>query len=143
MGVCRARVWLSRRLARQQGQVKKEPCKRVATRPMGIVNYITIESSCPPNQPYLDEFIVSMEDLTVASLDDARNFFNRWYVPNNAAVVIAGDFDSARARALVEQYFGPIPAGPPVNRFAPAPAALDREKRLTLEAKVQQPQLFI
>ncbi|MEP6653089.1 MAG: pitrilysin family protein [Myxococcales bacterium] len=143
MGFLLDRPGLQETFDGQRDVVKNERRQRVENRPMGIVNKITIEALFPPNHPYHHEVIGSMEDLTVASLDDVRNFFNRWYVPNNAALVIAGDFDSARARALVEQYFGPIPAGPPVNRFAPAPAALDREKRLALEAKVQQPQLFI
>jgi zinc protease len=93
--------------------------------------------------PYHHEVIGSMEDLSRASLDDVKAFFHRYYVPNNASLVLAGDFEPARAKALIEQYFGPIPAGPPVTRPAPPPVTLRAETRIALEAKVQQPQVFI
>ena len=53
-----------------------------------------------------------MEDLSAASLDDVKDFFRRYYTPNNLSLVIAGDFDPAQAKKLVEKYFGPIPPGP-------------------------------
>ncbi len=143
MGFLLDRPGLQETFDGQRDVVKNERRQRVENRPMGIVNKITIEALFPPTHPYHHEVIGSMEDLSLARLDDVRGFFNRWYVPNNATLVIAGDFDPAQTKTLVEQYFGPIPAGPPVNRDPPPPAALDREWRITVEAKVQQPQLFI
>ncbi len=52
-----------------------------------------------------------MADLSAASLDDVKEFFRTYYTPNNLSLVIAGDFDPAEAKRLVEKYFGPIPAG--------------------------------
>lgn len=62
--------------------------------------------------PYAHSVIGSMEDLNAASLDDVQDFFGTYYTPNNATLVIAGDFDTAEARELVEQYFGGIDRGP-------------------------------
>lgn len=56
--------------------------------------------------------IGSFEDLEAASVDDVSKFFKTYYAPNNAVLVIAGDFETADAKKLVEQYFGNIPAQP-------------------------------
>ncbi len=61
--------------------------------------------------PYAHSVIGSMTDLSAATLDDVQGFFDQYYKPNNASLVIAGDFDPAEARRLVEQYFGAIPRG--------------------------------
>jgi len=68
--------------------------------------------------PYAHSVIGSMEDLGAASLDDVQQFFNTYYAPNNATLVITGDFNPDEARSLVQQYFGGIPRGP-----APPPLA--------------------
>jgi len=85
-----------------------------------------------------------MEDLYKASVDDVKTFFRTYYAPGNATVTIAGDFDRAHTKELVEKYFGPIPAAPssPV-RAVPELPKLDAPKRVAMEAKVQQPQLFV
>src|SRR5690606_36177912 len=69
--------------------------------------------------PYAHSVIGSMEDLNAASLDDVQDFFGTYYTPNNATLVIAGDFDPAEARELVEQYFGGIDRGPEPAPLAP------------------------
>jgi zinc protease len=147
--------------------VKNERRQRIENRPMGLVNRVLLEALYPPSHPYHHEVIGSMEDLSRASLDDVKAFFHRYYAPSNASLVLVGDFDPARARTLIEQYFGPIPsglpaptggpaaagassaspgvpaAGVPAPRPAPAPVTLHAETRIALEAKVQQPQVFI
>jgi predicted Zn-dependent peptidase len=157
MGFLLDRAGLKEAFDGQRDVVKNERRQRIENRPMGLVNKVTIEALYPPNHPYHHEVIGSMEDLSLATLDDARRFFNRWYGPNNATLVLAGDIDPARARALVEKYFGPIPTG--TGAAAPgSPAAtagttgtgtataaprLERETRIAMEAKIQQPQLFV
>jgi zinc protease len=84
-----------------------------------------------------------MEDLTAASHEDVVAFFKKYYAPNNASLVIAGDIDYERARALVEKWFGEIPAGEPVEPIAPPPAILTSVKRRTLTDKVQLPRLYL
>ncbi len=143
MGFLLDRPGLQETFDGQRDVVKNERRQRVENRPMGIVSKIQIEALFPPAHPYHHEVIGSMEDLSIATLDDVRRFFNRWYVPNNATLIVAGDFDPGRTKMLIEQYFGPIPAGPNVTRAVAPAATLDREKRIALEAKVQQPQLFM
>jgi predicted Zn-dependent peptidase len=151
MGFLLDRAGLKEAFDGQRDVVKNERRQRVENRPMGLVNKVTIEALYPPDHPYHHEVIGSMEDLSLATLDDARRFFNRWYGPNNATLVLAGDIDPARARELVEKYFGPIPTGtgagaPAVTTTTTAPreARIDvREARIAMEAKIQQPQIFI
>jgi zinc protease len=146
MGFLLDRPGLQETFDGQRDVVKNERRQRVENRPLGLVNKVIIEALYPASYPYHHEVIGSMEDLSQATLDDARRFFHQWYVPNNATLVLAGDFDPARAKALIEQYFGPIPAGAAVNRVTAASVtapALERELRINMEAKVQQPQLFI
>ncbi len=70
------------------------------------------------------------EDLTAASLDDVKDFFKTYYTPNNLSLVIAGDFDPAEAKRLVEKYFGTIPPGPALERPAKGMSAVrGREDR--------------
>jgi zinc protease len=71
--------------------------------------------------------IGSMEDLDAATIDDIREFFRIYYAPNNAVLVIVGDFDSAEARALVEKYFATIPAQP-----RPAAADVDEPEEVAV-----------
>ena len=74
--------------------------------------------------------IGSMEDLDAATVEDVQNFFRIYYAPNNAVLSVAGDFDSAEARALVEQYFAaipPQPAPPPVDVSEPEEVAARSE----------------
>src|SRR3712207_3603480 len=81
-----------------------------------------------------------MADLSAASLADVTQFFRTYYAPNNATLVIAGDFRPDSARALVERYFGAIPRGPALPaRPDPAPVRLARDTVLALEDKVQLP----
>ena len=143
MGFLLERNGLQETFDGQRDVVKNERRQRIENRPMGLVNRVTLEALYPPSHPYHHEVIGSMEDLSRASLDDVKAFFHRYYAPNDASLVLVGDFEPARAKALIEQYFGPIPAGPPVTRPSAAPVALRAETRVALEAKVQQPQVFI
>ena len=126
----------------QRDVVKNERRQRVENRPMGLVEKVQLEALYPPEHPYHHEVIGSMEDLSAASVADVQAFFRTFYVPNNATLVIAGDVDKARAKALVEQYFGPIPRGGAIPRRAAAlPPATAHA--IAMEAKVQQPQVTL
>ena len=85
-----------------------------------------------------------MEDLDAASLDDVSDFFASHYAPNNAVLTIAGDFDPPAALALVEKYFGPIPANPAIP---PAPSTaiepiIGSEVREILPDRVPLPRVY-
>lgn len=83
--------------------------------------------------------IGSKDDLLAASAEDAREFFARHYVPNNAVLTIVGDVDPVRVRDLVTRYFGDIPAGPAKPRLPPIDHAPTELARTTVDPLAQQP----
>jgi zinc protease len=87
--------------------------------------------------------IGSVADLRAASDEDVKEFFRRYYAPNNAVLVIAGDFDSVLAKAWVAKYFGGIPRGTPIARPEAAPITLGSVRRLVYEDRVQVPRLYV
>jgi zinc protease len=127
----------------QRDVVKNERRQRVDNQPYGRADETILAALYPKSHPYSWPVIGSMADLSAASLEDVRSFFRTYYAPNNAAIVIAGDFDPAAVKKLVAQYFGPIPRGPAVKRRTAVPAVvIPRDKFIVLEDKVQLPRLF-
>ncbi|MHB1073080.1 MAG: M16 family metallopeptidase [Gemmatimonadaceae bacterium] len=99
----------------------------------------------PEGHPFHHSLIGSMEDLDAASLDDVAAFFATYYTPDNAVLSIAGDFDAAEARSLVETHFGPIPRGagrPPLPDMS-VPPRFGEWKREVVEDDVVLPRLFL
>src|SRR5688572_3713564 len=143
MGFLLDRVGFKETIDNQRDVVKNERRQRYENRPMGLVSKVLLEALYPPDHPYHHQVIGSMEDLTAASVDDVKAFFRTYYVPGNATLTIAGDFDRAKVKELVAQYFGPIPAGGPIQRRVAPDARLAASKRIAMEAKVQQPQLYV
>ena len=85
--------------------------------------------SYPPEHPYHHEVLGYVEDLKAASLEDVKEWLRTHNTPNNAVLVLAGDFDPKTIREKVERYFGAIPAGPPVPRYGRWPAPLVGSRR--------------
>ncbi len=77
-----------------------------------------------------------MDDLSAASLDDVKEFFRRYYTPNNLSLVIAGDFDPVEAKRLVEKYFGGLPPGPALERPRRWVTQLERERIIEVADRV-------
>jgi zinc protease len=123
----------------QRDVVKNERRQRVENVPMGAMSRVQNEALYPPDHPYHHEVIGSMSDLDAASETDIKSFFYKYYAPSNAILLVAGDIDVARTKGLVEKYFAPIPAGPPITRRPPPAAPLTAEKRVAMEAKVNLP----
>ncbi len=128
-------------LENQIDVVKNERRQNYENRPYGQDPGAIVSALYPHDHPYSWLTIGSHEDLTSASLEDVKGFFSRWYGPNNATLVVAGDVDPAEVRVLAERYFGAIPRGPAVDRPAPRPVRLDLVKRLVREDRVRLPQL--
>jgi zinc protease len=127
----------------QRDVVKNERRQRVDNQPYGRADETILAALYPPSHPYSWPVIGSMADLSAASVDDVKNFFRTYYAPNNATLVIAGDFQPAAVKQLVAQYFGPIHRGPAVKRRTTVPAVvIPRDKFIVLEDKVQLPRLF-
>ena len=98
--------------------VKEERRERFDNQPYGTV-IETLYQHAFTVHPYRHMTIGSMEDLDRASLADIQDFYNRYYVPNNATLVVVGDFQKPAARALIEKYFGPLsPGAQPLAREA-------------------------
>ena len=119
--------------------VKNERRQRIENAPLGGVAAVELEALFPPGHPYRHEVMGSMRDLDAASEDDIRGFYDRYYAPNNAVLFLAGDLDVARVKGLVEKYFGPIPAGPPVRQPVVPMAAPEAERRIAMQANVNLP----
>jgi zinc protease len=111
--------------------VKEERRMRFENQPFGRLPEIIFDNAFTTH-PYKHQTIGSMADLEAASIADVRAFHRTYYVPNNATVVIVGDFDSDEALRLVERYLGRVPRGQPVPRDIPAEPAHARESVVTV-----------
>lgn len=113
--------------------VKEERRMRVDNQPYGRLNEI-IYANAFTTHPYKHPTIGSMADLEAASIDDVREFFATYYVPNNATLVLVGAFESKDALRMVEQYLGRVPRSKrPVPRDIPKEPPMAKERRVTLE----------
>lgn len=131
-------------LAKEKQVVKNEKRQGVDNRPYGHEPIVLADAIYGADHPYSWQTLGSLADLDAATLKDVKEFYARWYVPNNATLVVAGDFDPVQARAWVERYFGEIPRGAAVAQPAARPAALAASKRLAHEDNFAQlPQLTI
>jgi len=97
----------------------------------------------PKSHPYSWPTIGSMTDLGNATVEDVKRFFRQYYAPNNATLVIVGDFDPAKTKAWITKYFGDLPKGAPIVRPRIGAPGLTAEKRITFEDLVQIPRLNI
>ncbi len=127
----------------QRDVVKNERRQSYENRPYGMAGLALDEMLWPEGHPYHWPTIGSMEDLTAASYEDVVAFFKKYYVPNNASLVIAGDIDLDRAQALVQKWFGEIPRGAAVEPVAPPAAVLTSVKRHILTDRVELPRLYL
>jgi zinc protease len=127
----------------QRDVVKNERRQSYENRPYGMASIEIDRMLWPPSHPYSWPTIGHMEDLTAASHADVVEFFKTYYAPNNASLVVAGDIDFDRTRALVEKWFGEIPRGPAVEPIAPPPAVLTGVVRKTLTDRVTLPRLYL
>jgi zinc protease len=131
------------KLDNQRDVVRNERRQSYEMQPYGSAFIALSANLWDPQFPYHWLPIGSHEDLAAATLDDVRDFFKRWYAPNNASLAIAGDFDPQEARRLVQKWFGAIPASAPPEHRAPKPAPLTSEKRVTIEDNVELPRLYV
>ena len=105
-------------LAKEKQVVKNEKRQGVDNNPYGHTSYVIDKALYPADHPYNWQVIGSLEDLQNATLEDVKEFYRRWYVPNNVTLVVAGDFDPVQAKKWVEKYFGEIKRGEEVTPLA-------------------------
>jgi len=110
--------------ANQQDVVLNEKRQVVDNRPYGHNNYVIHKNLFPEGHPYNWQIIGEMEDLFNATVDDVKAFHQKFYLPNNATLVVAGDFETEEMKAMIQKYFGEIPSGNQVTDPEPMPVAL-------------------
>ncbi len=113
--------------------VKNEKRQSVDNNPYGHTSFVIDKALYPEGHPYNWQVIGSLDDLDAAALSDVREFHRRWYGPNNATLVVAGDIDVAQTKAWIQKYFGDIPARPMPEVEKPGPVSLSASARLFYE----------
>ena len=123
--------------------VKEERRMRIENQPYGRLQELIADNAFVAH-PYKHPVIGSMKDLEAASIGDVREFFQTYYVPNNATAVLVGDFDSREALSLVSQYLGRVPkSDKPVPRDIPKEPAQTKERRVTISEEWPLPAVVV
>ena len=97
----------------------------------------------PKEHPYYGEVIGSHADIEAARLNDVRDFFSKYYTPNNASLSIAGDFDPKTIKAEIEKYFGTIPRGPALPKLDVKTPPITSERRTVVTDTVELPKVYM
>src|SRR5689334_9100909 len=112
----------------QRETVKNERGQNYDNRPYGLVGEVSAKALYPYGHPYSWLTIGYLEDLNRVDVNDLKNFFLRWYGPNNATVTVGGDVKTTDVVKMVEKYFGSIPRGPEVDKVVVPAVALDKDR---------------
>ncbi|NNF38386.1 MAG: insulinase family protein, partial [Gemmatimonadetes bacterium] len=131
-------------VAKEKQVVKNEKRQGVDNNPYGHANFVIDRALYPEGHPYRWQVIGSLADLDAASLADVKAFHERWYGPNNATLVVAGDIDVEQTRAWIQRYFGEIPEREKPERPTPPEVTLPESRLLMHEdnfARLPQLQL--
>lgn len=133
----------ARSLATQIAVVRNERRQNWEQAPYALTDQAVPAILFPAPHPYHAAIIGSHTDIASTQLDDVRDFFRTYYVPNNATLAVTGNFDPDRAKELIEKYFATIPRGADVPRDVPSAPPLAEERRLTLTDDVVLPKLTL
>lgn len=117
-------------LSNEISVVKNEKRQGVDNRPYGHTDYVISRNLYPEGHPYNWTVIGSLADLQASTLEDVKEFYNTWYVPNNSTLVIAGDIDISQTRDWVRKYFHEIPRGKELDVLEKRPGVLETSKWL-------------
>lgn len=131
------------KLDKQRDIVRNEIRQNVENTPYGRANEYLTRYLYPSGHPYHFNVYGTHEDLEAATVANVKDFFGTFYVPSNASLVVAGDFDPAAVKPLIEKLYGSLPAGAPVKRRQAETPPLKGVIRDTMLDKVQLPQLII
>ncbi|HKJ92015.1 MAG TPA: pitrilysin family protein [Longimicrobiales bacterium] len=128
---------------REREVVKEERRLRVDNQPYGAA-MLTLDTLSTDWFPYKHTVIGTMADLDSATVVDVMAFHDMYYVPNNAAIAVAGDVTAAEVRAMAERYFGAIQRGPEKAALPPVPATprTDGERRVVLDDRMASIPLY-
>ncbi len=129
-------------LENQRAVVRNER-REGENRPYDLVEEGVFHTLFPKGHPYYGSVIGSHADIEAAELEDVRAFHKQYYTPNNASLAIVGDIDKVKTKALVEKYFGTIPAGPPVPKIDATTPPITSERRAVITDKVELPRVYL
>ncbi|HEX7037087.1 MAG TPA: pitrilysin family protein [Pseudomonadales bacterium] len=129
------------KLDEQRGVVQNEK-RQGENQPYGDVFNLIQENTYPAGHPYDGTVIGSMEDLNAATLEDVHGWFDTYYGPNNAVLVVAGDVDAEHVLERVKHYFGGIPPGPPIERHEAWVAPRSDSHRQVIQDRVPQARIY-
>ncbi len=129
--------------ANQQDVVRNERRQSVEGAPYGLVEEELYHQLFPKTHPYYASVIGSHEDIQNAKVEDVREFFKSYYVPNNATLVIAGDIDKVQTKAMVTKYFASIPRGNPIPPIVATTPPISSEHRAKVTDEVELPRVFM
>jgi len=127
----------------QRATVKNERGQNIDNRPYGRLNETVNQMIYPREHPYSWPVIGYMTDLDRVTLTDLKEFFSRWYGPNNAVLTIGGDIDEMQTLAWVNQYFGELKSGPQVNDIEKQQVTLHENRYYSFSDNVSLPLLYI
>jgi zinc protease len=130
------------RFETQRSVVLNERRQTYENRPYGLAQFALMEALFPSDHPYHWPTIGEPADLAAATLEDVRAFFRRYYHPGNASLAVAGDVDTDAVLREIEELFGEIPAGEPVQPL-PTRVIEPVSRRLLLEDRVELPRLYL
>jgi zinc protease len=123
--------------------VRNERRQTTENRPYGNAEEALVHMLYPQNHPYYANVIGTHADIQAAKLQDAREFFKRYYAPNNASLTIVGDFDPAATKRLVEKYFGPLKRGAAVPSINVQTPKITMERRQVVADRVELPRVYM
>ena len=130
-------------LANQQDVVRNERRQSIENRPYGMTEEAIYAALFPVGHPYRAVIMGSHADIQSIRLDDVKAFGSSYYRPNNATLVLAGDFQPAQAKKLLQKYFGALKAGAGVPPVVVAQPVLSEEKRVQVKDRVELSRLDI
>ncbi len=119
-----------RSLAIQQNVVQNEKRQGVDNQPYGFTSSVIYKNLYPAGHPYSWDVIGEMEDLRNASIDDVKSFYGKFYGPNNATLILSGDFNPDSAKMLINKYFGEIKSHGEVSGREAAVPVPEKTKKL-------------
>ncbi|HEY5800878.1 MAG TPA: pitrilysin family protein, partial [Burkholderiaceae bacterium] len=130
-------------LTNQIDVVRNERRQSVENRPYGIVEEALYHNLFPKTHPYYASVIGSHADIQNAKLGDIKSFFQRYYRPNNASLVIVGDIDKGQTKKLIAKYFGTFKRGEAVAKPKVVTPAITSERRVVVQDRVELPRVFM
>src|SRR5262245_6362839 len=130
-------------LSNQQDVVRNERRQSIENPPYGLAEEEIYHQLFPLAHPYHAAVMGSHADIQAAQIEDVRDFFKKYYAPNNATLAVVGDIDVAKTKALIEKYFGTIARGPDVEPVNVQTPPITSEKRVAMTDQVELPRVYM